>query len=118
MYGLTTNFDVSAFIEKELTIISFTANTINMLFEEDVSITVMGSFIHNYNKSDSAKKQCVPVSSSSLMRLIGKVVQLAERGTDGSLVLHFDNSHILTLLDDSLEYESYSVRIDNKENIV
>jgi len=118
MYGLSANIDVSVFIAKELTLVSFTANTINMFFEDDVSITVIGSFIYKYDTSNIVKKQSIPVSSSNLMCLIGKVVQFAERGTDGSLVLHFDNCHILTVLDDSQEYESYRIRIGDKEIFV
>lgn len=118
MYGLSAQFDVSVLAKKELTVLSFTTNTINMSFEDDVSITMMGSFVHNYDTSATANQQTIPVSSSSLMCLIGRMVQFAERGADGSLVLHFDNSNILTILDDSREYESFSIRIGNKEIIV
>jgi len=118
MYGLSADYNVSAFNKKELSLLCFSANTIDLTFDCDVSITIIGSFIHNYDKSAIAEKQDIPVTSSSLMCLIGKVVKFAERANDGGLVLHFDNSHILTILDDSREYESYSVCIGGKETFV
>jgi len=118
MYGLLANFDVSAFVKKELTLVSFSVNTINLSFEEDVSITILGSFMYSPDLPTSESKQTIPVSSSNLMRLIGKVVCFAERRDDGGLTLHFDNGHILVILDDSREYESYSVRIGDKEIVV
>ncbi len=117
MYSLSSVIDVSVFNEKELEMICFTANTISLSFTKNVAITIMGSYILENNVAEKSK-QSVPVSSSSLMCLIRRVIQSAERGSDGSLKLHFDNKHNLIILDDSKIYESYHVRIGSKEIIV
>jgi len=118
MYGLPATFDASEFTGKELLQVCFTANTISLSFEDDIAITIMGSFIYHAGADTKAEKQMVPVSSSILMCLAGKQVRLAEAERDGTLTLYFDNNHILTILDDSKAYESYSIRIGAREIIV
>jgi hypothetical protein len=118
MNGLPATFNASTFIGNVLDAICFSANTINFSFQDDVLITVMGSFIHRDTKATTPNKQCVPVSSSGLMALTGKVVQLAEARQDGTLTLHFENDHTLILFDDSRQYESYIITAGDKEIIV
>jgi len=118
MYGLPATFDASEFIGKELLQICFTANTINLSFEDDIAITILGSFVYQTSANTRAEKQILPVASSSLMCLAGKLVRLAEAQRDGTLTLCFDNNHILTILDDSKAYESYSIRVGGREIIV
>jgi Family of unknown function (DUF6188) len=118
MYGLSSLINVSEFTGKELSQVCYTVNTICLAFEGDISITVMGSLIYTNGDLDSICKESLPLSSSNLMCLIGQTVRFAERGEDGSLTLNFENGHILTILDDSQEYESYSVCIGTNEIIV
>lgn len=118
MHGLPSTFNASALVGKELEEICFTVNTIVFSFSGDVLITVMGSFIHRDKLSTTANKQSIPVSSSALMCLVGKSIKLAEAREEGTLTLHFGNGHTLILLDDSREYESYIVRIGDKETVV
>jgi len=118
MHGLPANFDSSSLVGIKLSQVCFTANTVSLFFEKDVSITIMGSFIYRDKLSPAVNKQRIPLSSSNLMSLVSKVVRLAEAREDGTLILHFENEHALMLLDDSREYESYVIRIGNKEIIV
>jgi len=118
MYVLSKDFDVSMLVGKKLELICFSSNTINLSFEEDVSITILGSFIYRRDPNESKSVQKVPVSSSDLMCLTDQTVRYAEACEQGSLDLHFDNGQDLLLLDDSRDYESYIVRIGIKEIIV
>jgi hypothetical protein len=118
MYGLSKYIDVSVFAEKELTLISFTINTIDLSFEDDLSITIEGSFIYCPGQPASAIKLTIPVSDSNLMCLIGKKVCFAERLNDGGIALHFDNDDVLSILDDSREYESFNIHIGGNEIII
>lgn len=118
MYGLPVNFDAAVFVGKKLGLICYSTNTINFSFEGDVSITLMGSFIYRHSPYEIVIKQSLPVSSSDLMCLIGRVVCSSEGREDGTLALHFDNGHILMFLDDSQEYEAYSIRIGKRSIIV
>lgn len=118
MYGLQLDFDATVFVGRELMQICFTANTVGFAFSDDLSITLVSSFVHCNASSDEARKQAVPVLSSNLMHLIGHKVDSVSAAPDGTLALVFDNGHSLTFLDDSQEYESYSIRIGDKEIIV
>lgn len=118
MYGLPPDFDATVIMGKRLDLVCFSANTITLSFEGYILITIMGSFTYQKNLNVIANKQSVPVSCSALMSLTDKVVQHAEGSQDGTLTLHFDNGHVLTLLDDSQEYESYNIRVGSKEIIV
>ncbi len=118
MYGLPINFNISVLVGKKLNLVCFSANTISLSFEEDVSITIMNSFIYRDKSYETSNKHSGPVSSSNLMCLVGKAISHAEGQKDGMLTLQFDNEHALVLLDDSREYESYIIKIGNKEIIV
>ena len=118
MYGLQEDFDTTVFVGRELIQICFSANTINFAFSDDISITLASSFVYSNASNDVSRKQAVPVSSSSLMHLIGHRIDAATASSDGTLGLVFDDGHNLALLDDSKDYESYSIRIGDKEIIV
>jgi hypothetical protein len=118
MYGLPVNFDMSVFVGKKLDLICYSANTINLSFENKTSITIMNSFMHQTSSDEMSQKQSIPLRTSDLVCLSGTAVDSAKGGQDGSLVLYFENGHILTIFDDSREYESYVIRIGNKEIIV
>lgn len=118
MYGLPKDFDVAVLVERKLDLLCFTANTISFTFDGNAQITIMGAFIYRQNDHEIADKQIVPLSTSNLMGLIGKKVCRAASCQDGTLTLHFDNRHILTILDDSQQYESYTIRLGDKDIIV
>ncbi len=113
MYKLPLEFDISKLIKKELTAVLFTENTINLSFELDISITIIGSFIHSYGEGKALRTQILPVTSSKLMRLIGKKINFAEEEKDGGLTLYFENNDILQLLND-YQYESFSIIVESR----
>lgn len=118
MYGLPDNFDASIFLTKKLDLLCYSENTINLSFEGALSVTILRSFIHKRALHETACKQTLPVSKSSLMCLVGKVVCHVASDKQGSLTLNFDNGHVLELFDDSQNYESYIIRIGETEVIV
>jgi hypothetical protein len=118
MYGLEEDFDTMAFVGGELTQVCFSVNTIGFDFDNNISITLLSSFVYRGDSGDPNSAQAVPVASSNLMRLTGHSVESASASRDGTLVLVFDNGHSLTFLDDSQQYESYSIRIGDREIIV
>ena len=118
MYGLSPQFDVGVFQGKKLDLLCFSANTLSLSFEDNVSITIMGSLIYRQEPHEIVDKQHIPLLTSNLMGLIDKSVSRADGCEDGTLTLYFDNGHILTLLDDSRQYESYIIRVGTKEIVV
>jgi Family of unknown function (DUF6188) len=111
MYGLPEGFDGSMFIGRTAELVSFSANTIHISFDGDVSITLQSSFEHRLGteKPDEACVQRVPVEESRLMQLAGRTVEAVEANTDGTLALRFTGGHVLRCFDDSPNYESYRI---------
>ena len=118
MYGLPSDFDPSVFVGHKLNLLSFTENTIHFAFDGDIAITTTSSFVHVHSLHEPGRKHVVPVESSRLMSLVGKTVSRSSAEPGGTLSLHFEDGEQLSLLDDSREYESYTVRVGDKEFIV
>ena len=109
MYGLPSGFDPSIFVGRELIQLSFTTNTLDILFDGDTAITLEGGFEFQRSAGDTPERQRVPVKASSLMSLLGARVQSATGTLSGALKLHFETGASLTCLDD-VQYESYHIR--------
>jgi hypothetical protein len=118
MYGLPKDFSALIFVGQELVEICFTVNTAHLVFDGEVSITLLSSYVYTSSSNNVSRKETVPVLSSSLMHLIGKKVSSATAKTDGTLTLMFEDGASLILLDDSRDYESYSIRIGDREIVV
>ena len=118
MYGLPSNFDASIFVEHELEQICFSATNVTLHFGDGVSISVLSAVAYSLSSTDPRQVESVPVSYSGLMRLIGKRVLSAESEVDGHVILRFSGGAELHLRDDSTNYESYSIRVGNREIIV
>ena len=118
MFGLPKDFNASVFVGQELIQICFTANTIHLTFDREVTITLLSSFVEKHGLNEMSRRETVPVLSSGLMRLIGQKVSSASSESDGTLTLEFEDGNTLICLDDSPSYESYSIRVGDKEIIV
>lgn len=118
MHGLPPDFDASIFVGRELEQVSFSANTVHLTFDDDISITLESSFLFQTDKMKTAVKQEPPVQSSSVMSLVGRRVCSARSTSDGTLTLQFTGDGTLTCVDDSEEYESYHIWLCGKEIVV
>lgn len=119
MYGIPKGFDTTIFEERILDQVSYTANTISLSFDRDLSITLESSFEHlvNSEKAD-LDKGSVPVESSRLMQLAGASVVSARVEGATTLVIDFDNGQTFRCLDDSPHYESFHIHDGENETIV
>ena len=117
MYGLPHDFDASVFVGRELESVCFAANSIELSFDQDVSITLQGTFRFRPSTEDDEETCAVPVERSNLMRLVGRVIDRAASAPDGTLIL-FAGEATLTCVDDSPEYESYQIRLGDREVVV
>jgi hypothetical protein len=118
MHGLPGEFDGSAFVGAELVSVSFSVNTVRLLFEPDAEITIMASFIVQAGADLEPVRDAPPVASSSVMALVGAKVCSASGTADGTLALHFDSGGSVVCVDDSRDYESYTFRINGGEFVV
>ena len=118
MYGLPKDFDTSIFLGKTIQAISFSANTIDFMFDDALSITATGSFSHHIPGQNSDEVESIPVKNSKLMQLTEKSVVSAKVEGRGNLVLQFNDGQILRCIDDTPRYESYSITYHSKETFV
>jgi hypothetical protein len=119
VYKLPKDFDGSFFLGRTLECVLFNENTVDFLFDEHVGIGVESSLQHQIALEDEQSEvQAVPLSQSRLMQLLGRCVTGVKAGDDGTLVLSFDNGHVLRIFDDQPHYESYSIRHGDKEIFV
>ena len=118
MYGLPKNFDGSILEGATLELIGFAQYHVDLHFDNKVSITIFSSFIHQEHEGSTSKIVKVPVSESNLMLLLGRRTITDLGDGDGTLILELDNGHKLCCLDDSRQYESYTIRCSGGDIVV
>jgi len=118
MYGLPVGFDASVFVGRKLDQLSFSENTLHLIFDSEISITVLSSISFQKGGASAEQRFEVPIGSTDLMMLLGRVVQRASAERSGRLILEFDGAYALTFEDDSDAYESYHIQIGDKRTIV
>ena len=118
MYGLPDDFDASIFVGRELEQVCFWAYSIHLVFDRDVSVTLESSFSFRSTPDKELVDESIPVRSSDLMILIGRKVEHAWAERNGTLNLSFAGGATLVCLDETKQYESYRIRIADKEIIV
>lgn len=119
MYGLPAGFDASRFVGRTLEQVSFTANTVNLIFDQNVSLTLESNYEHILlDERHSSAIANIPVAESQLMQLLGEPIRMASASADGTLILSFANGHSLKCYDDSSEYESYKISFGDEEIVV
>jgi hypothetical protein len=114
----SNKYDITIFEKKRIEQICFSENTISIHFQDNLSITILGSFVYIQDSNSAGIAQSPPITSSNLMSINGKEVCEVERNKEGSLKLFFDNGHSIEMIKDSLEYESFIIRTEHDEIIV
>jgi hypothetical protein len=119
MYGLPEGFDASRFVGCTLEQVSFSANTVHLSFDNDISITIEASFTHSMpGDTDRSERSSLPILESRLMQLVGQSIQAAQASSDGTLTLTFGNGQALVCYDDTPQYEAYCLKLGDDEIIV
>lgn len=112
MYGLPKEIDPSFFVGKILNVVSFTSNTINLIFDDKVAITLYSSY-QQQSKFDvehhllGSAQSVFKIQSSSLMQFCGHAVISAVANEDGTLALTFDDGNVMNCIEDPGPYECY-----------
>jgi hypothetical protein len=119
MYGLPKGFDAGFLVGRTLETVLFSENTVSFTFGDRVSVTVTSALQHQLSsESDQPNVQSVPLSESKLMQLPGHCVTQAKGEEEGTLVLVFDNGHVLKVFDNDPHYECYSINDGEHEIFV
>lgn len=118
MYGLPQNFDGRFLEGSALELICFAQFQIYLHFDNKVSIRIESALLHEEQEGSRRRYSEMPVLESNLMVLLGRYVVSASGNEAGTLTLQFDNGHKLHCLDDSKQYESYTITYSEGEIIV
>lgn len=119
MYGLPEDFDGSFFVGRVLEYVTFSANSVALVFDSAVCLTIESSFEYQPSgKNVQVERQCVPADSSTVMQLIGRSVEAVEFERAGTLTLHFVGGQVFRCFDDQAHYESYRIAHGNDETFV
>ncbi len=112
MYGLSKELDLSFFVGKTLSSITFGLNVIHFNFDKGVSIDLTSSYQHQRkydvdNHHMGTLQTVFRCQNSSLMQLLEHSVESAIAGDEGTLILTFDNGDVLSFIELPGPYECY-----------
>jgi hypothetical protein len=111
MYGLPKNIDLNFLKGREVVQVAIGVFQIQFGFDEDAIIYAHSQFTLFDGHKDwtwTPEPSKVRVATRAL-RLLGAIVENVQAHEDGTLILSFSNGNILTLIDNSMEYESYDI---------
>ena len=115
MHGLPKDFDGSVFVGKEVMQVCFTVNQVSIHFEDAMGITAEGPLCHSLTMDDEGTTYEPPIRNGELQGLVGHAVTEATVIGPGDLRLRFDDGQSLIFCDDTPAYESYHIRLGDKE---
>jgi len=119
MYGLDITIDLSFLIGREAVQIAIGQYQVIFAFDENVSISVESEFRLISTEGDvSTWQPRAPQAAAAALRLVGAKVEKVLGQKDGTLTLRFCGGDILTILDNSKEYESYVVSCPGRTIVV
>ena len=117
MYGLKKSEDLQPVLGATLTQICVGENEVILNFDRPVSVTVLSDFSVSLNGMPMVRYQGARQGVVSLLPLIGNQIGSAVATTGGGLQLEFE-SGALEIFNESSQYESFWLRLGDKEIIV
>lgn len=109
MYGLSKDVDLSFLKGMKLTCFSIAYQWVSLIFGDDIKITIESKF--EIVESDKKFLADEPLCEAAgyLPNFLEKEIVDFEPNENGMLVLRFDNGGVITLTDDSEQFESYQI---------
>ena len=108
-YGLAKTIDLSCLKEKELIQIAVGVHQVQFHFDADICISVENTFFHYWKEESWRWNSGDVLGASSVLALIGNKVTDISVSSPDTLWLDFSNEHRLAILDDSRQYESFTI---------
>lgn len=120
MYPLPDDFGPDVFAGRELERVCFVPYSIELGFGRDLSIQIFSEIAHEGTDGEICRSEAsgTPIKSSTLMTLVGSKVEHASVGPRATLVLSFENGHVLRIVEDRAPYECYHLRVGERQIIV
>lgn len=118
MFGLPADFDAQMFIGRTLSSVTFAENLINLHFDEELTVTVLGSISYRTAAEGEETVDTPPLATTTLPGLVGRVVVSCQVRSPRELVVGFDGGGSVRFVDDSDMYESFTIRGADTEIVV
>lgn len=109
MYGLPKDINLAFFCGKTLLQACFGAHDFIMNLDGGISLTVTSSIGCIISEGEIRKFEEFRHAAPMLLALVGRVILSAKGDEAGTLTLRFDGGGIISIYDDSKEYESYII---------
>jgi hypothetical protein len=118
MYGLPKNIDLRFLIGKELLSISVAPNEVILRFDDYLTINITSECDYQPSVGEILRIENYPASASLICRLLCSTITEVKGDEDGTLSVKFSNGDMLTICDDSKQYESYQIKHGDKLIVV
>lgn len=120
MYPLPDDFDPHVFAGRELEQVSFLPYSVKLVFDRGLSVQVFSEVVLEPPDGDICRFELsdVPIRSATLEGLVGLNIERAAVEPRATLVLDFENGHVLRIVEDRAPYECYHLRVGDREIIV
>jgi Family of unknown function (DUF6188) len=109
MYGLDTSIDLSFLKGREMIQIAIGIHQVIFAFDQETRISIESEFRLVCRGGGFEWKPGMPEAAAPSVRLLGAAIERVDGQKDGTLVLGFSTGDSLTVLDNSKEYESYTI---------
>lgn len=109
MHGLDTTIDLSFLKGREVLQVAIGVHDVQFTFDKDVRISITGSFRYASREGTFEWQPGAPQAAAPALRLLGATVEQVHGQKDGTLELALSTGDRLTVLDDSKEFESYTI---------
>jgi hypothetical protein len=117
VYRIPPDFDGRAFVGQVLSSITFTENTVHLVFGSELSLTVLAAYLYQLSTDGTTRNERVPAAETAALGLVGRRV-LNTAHHSQSFTLELDSGGTFTCIDDSDQYESFIIKIEDGEMIV
>jgi hypothetical protein len=118
MYGLPKHIELGFLLKKELQSVSFGLHEVILCFNDYLTINVTSECTYQSKAGEIVKIDSYIASATLICTLISQSIAEARGEEDGTLTLQFTNGDMLTIYDDSNQYESYQIKHGDKLIVV
>lgn len=118
MYGLPDDFDPGVFVGRRLESITFAENVTVLTFSEAVTVSISGAVLYQEAADTPQRRERPLTTHTSLVSAVGRAVEATELKSPQELILRLEKGFLITLVDDSDEYESYLISLGDREIVV
>jgi hypothetical protein len=118
MHGLPSDFNGLSFVNQILDEITFTVNTVHLAFGRNLLLTILSTYSYRLTADGVRHTEHLPVTATDVLGLIGRQVINVSVAESKDLIFDFEGNGEFICIDDSGQYESYTIKVGDREIFV